>query len=75
MGIYLMVARSAVELPIPNTLLNQAAVTGIISLDDKNSHLMLPSQQETGVERLNRLRILINAGLPCCQTEQPESGR
>ncbi|XZE21953.1 sulfite exporter TauE/SafE family protein [Pirellulaceae bacterium SH449] len=75
MGIYLMVARSAVELPIPKTFINQASAKETINPDERNSHLMLPSEQETGAERLNRLRILINAGLPCCQSEQSERGR
>lgn len=80
MGIYLMIARSTVDLPIPATLLNQAAASeGIATMPSDN--LMqsdhLSSQQiasETGLERLNRLRIILNEGMPCCQDDKNDGG-
>lgn len=80
MGIYLMIARSTVDLPIPATLLNQAAASeGMATMPSDN--LMqsdhLSSQQiasETGLERLNRLRIILNEGMPCCQDDKNDGG-
>ncbi|MCU0711129.1 MAG: sulfite exporter TauE/SafE family protein [Pirellula sp.] len=78
MGVYLMVARSTVELPIPASLLNQASAT-----EQTESEMHATSSvefagseigSETGIERLNRLRTLLNAGLPCCQADTNDGG-
>jgi sulfite exporter TauE/SafE len=75
MGIYLMVARSAVELPIPATLLNQASATEQIESETGSTSSMDYTGSETGVERLNRLRAILNEGLPCCQADKNDGGR
>ncbi len=75
MGIYLMVARSAVELPIPATLLNQASATEQIESEIPATNSMEIVGAETGVERLNRLRAILNQGLPCCQADKNDGGK
>jgi uncharacterized protein len=75
MGVYLMVARSAVELPIPATLLNQASATDRIASEMQAADSVEKTGEETGVERLNRLRAILNAGMPCCQADKNDGGK
>jgi sulfite exporter TauE/SafE len=75
MGVYLMVARSAVELPIPATLLNQASATDRIDSEMQAADSGEKTGEETGVERINRLRAILNAGLPCCQADKNDGGK
>lgn len=75
MGVYLMVARTAVELPIPTTLLNQASATEGIETEALAADSGESVGTETGVERLNRLRAILNAGMPCCQSDKNDGGK
>ena len=77
MGIYLMVARSTVELPIPATLLNQASAAGAIESETSHTNTIehTGTVTETGVERLNRLRAILNEGMPCCQADKHDGGK
>lgn len=70
-----MVARTAVELPIPTTLLNQASATEGIETEALAADSGESVGTETGVERLNRLRAILNAGMPCCQADKNDGDR
>ena len=75
MGVYLMVTRSAVELPIPATMLNQASATERIETEIQAADSRESGGTESGLERLNRLRSILNEGLPCCQADKNDGGR
>ena len=75
MGIYLMIVRSTGELPMPSTLLNQVSAGVPDSMGQGEEKSSLAMEQETGLERLTRLKAILNEGLPCCRSDSAEGSR